>query len=289
MKLFITLIGSIFLGLLAGNTAIAQELQRPPEPTVLVVQVSVPGGGERNEQPLVELVYGIRREDFGYPNSRGEIVFQIDDPGMYRVRVSLTGFENAQQQITVTLGMRHQLFFELQPSGSGEASASASLEGSPSPEAIEQMVRARRLRASGDTEGAIRTMERAIEMAPGFAGAWMELGIYHWRAKQLDEAKRCFEKTHELDPAVMGADLCLGQVLFEMGRVDEAREILLRASGSQPDRAEPLFALAKMQADSGDLNQAEQTAEQALERDYSRVPQVHLLLAGIHAEKGDHG
>ncbi len=215
-----------------------------------------------------------------------EIIFQIRDPGMYRVRVSMSGYETDLQQITVIPGERHQIFFELQPLGSG---ATGVPRGSPSPEVIEQMVEARQLRAKGDSEAAIEAMEGVVEMAPEFAGGWMELGIYYWRAEKLDDATKCFEKTHELDPSVTGADLCLGQVLFEMGRVNEAQQILLRASESQPDRAEPLFALAKMQADSGDLNKAETTAEQALERDCSRVPQVHLLLAGIHAEKGDLG
>jgi tetratricopeptide (TPR) repeat protein len=284
MKPLNILLGTFLLGILGGNSAIAQEFQRPPEPTLLTVRVNVAGGGERNEQPLVELVYGIRRQDFGYVNSRGEIMFEIETPGMYRVRVSMSGYETELQQITITPGDRHRIFFELQPEGSGEGGAA---RGSPSPEVIEQMVEARQLRAKGDSEAAIETMEGVVEMAPEFAAGWMELGIYYWRAEKLEDATTCFEKTHELDPSVTGADLCLGQVLFEMGRVDEAQQILLRASESHPDRAEPLFTLAKMQADSGDLDQAERTAEQALTRDYSRVPQVHLLLAGIHAEKGD--
>ncbi len=65
------------------------------------------------------------------------------------------------------------------------------------------------------------------------------------------------------------------------------RNTLLQASQMHPDRPEPLFALAKMYADAGDRNKAEDTATQALGLDCSSVPQIHLLLAGLHAEKGD--
>ncbi len=283
---FLTL---VWLSTFGVNTTDAQLSERPPEPTTLVVTAVVLAGREVGPavRPLVELFHGARREDYGYCNSRGEIVFQTQLPGMYRVRVSLLGFVTVRQEITITPGMRHRLHFELHSSESGEMGAPA-VPGSPPPrEVIEQIVKARQLRATGDSEGAIRYMEGAVELAPSFTSARMELGLSYWRAKRLDEARRSFEKVNELDPTVMGAYLGLGQVLSEMDRDPEAREILLKASRFYPDRAEPFFALAKMHADSGELNQAEEVATQALERDCSNVPHIHLLLAGIQAEKGD--
>ena len=54
------------------------------------------------------------------------------------------------------------------------------------------------------------------------------------------------------------------------------------ALGQDPKRGEPLFLLAKLEVGSGNLGDAEMAANRALERDHSRVPQVYLLLAGIH-------
>ena len=237
--------------------------------------------------PMAELYHGSRRLDYGYCSSRGEYVFDVREPGTYRVRVTLPGFAAPDQDIMITSGMRYQLFFELHPSESSEAGAAPTPRGPPPPEVIERMVKSRQLRASGDSEGAIQYMERAVEMAPEFTSARLELGLYYWRAKRLDEARASFEKVRELDPAKTSAYLCLGQVLSEMGLQTEATETLLQASQMLPDRAEPLFALAKMYADAGDQTKAEETATRALERDCSTVPQIHLLLAGLHAEKGD--
>ncbi len=225
--------------------------------------------------------------DYGYCSSRGEYVFDVKEPGTYRVRVTLPGFAAPDQEVMMTSGMRYQLFFELHRAESGEAGTPPTPRGPPPPEVIERMVKARQLRASGDSEGATQYMERAVEMAPEFTSARLELGIYYWRAKRLDEARASFEKVRELDPTKTSAYLCLGQVLAEMGLQTEATETLLQASQMLPDRAEPLFALAKMYADAGDQTKAEETATRALERDCSTVPQIHLLLAGLHAERGD--
>jgi tetratricopeptide (TPR) repeat protein len=253
----------------------------------LVVVVRAANLGELPGYPRVELFLEGRRIDYGDCNTQGEYTFYFVREGVYVVRASLPGFAPAAQDVPLQSDTRQQISLELHPLGEGVAADRTDVRRRAG--AKQEILAARLSRAKGDWSGAIQHMERAAVDAPHRVDIQMELGFYYWKADRLDEARTSYEKSIELDSSLLGAHLNLAQILAVKGELDEAREILRHASDGHPARSEPLYLLAKLEVDSGNLGDAEKAASLALERDHSRIPQVYLLLAGIYQSNGELG
>ena len=253
--------------------------------STIVVVVRAASKGELPGFPRVELILEGRRVDYGDCDTKGEYTFYFVPEGMYVVRARLPGYAPAAQDVPAQSDTRQRIVLELQPLGEGVADDRTDVRQRAG--AKQEILAARQSRAKGDWSGAIQHMERAEEDAPHRVDIQMELGFYYWKAERLDEARASFEKSIELDSSLLAAHLNLAQILSAKSEIDEAREILHQASEAHPKRSEPLFLLAQLEVGSGNLGEAEKAANRALERDHSRVPQVYLLLAGIHQAKGD--
>jgi Tfp pilus assembly protein PilF len=55
------------------------------------------------------------------------------------------------------------------------------------------------------TDAAVRRLERAVEIAPGYSAAWNDLGTIAYRSKQYPRAEECFRKSLAADPASYSA------------------------------------------------------------------------------------
>ncbi len=253
--------------------------------STIVVVVRAASKGELPGFPRVELILEGRRVDYGDCDTKGEYTFYFVPEGMYVVRARLPGYAPAAQDVPAQSDTRQRIVLELQPLGEGVADDRTDVRQRAG--AKQEILAARQSRAKGDWSGAIQHMERAEEDAPHRVDIQMELGFYYWKAERLDEARASFEKSIELDSSLLAAHLNLAQILSAKSEIDEAREILHQASEAHPKRSEPLFLLAQLEVGSGNLGEAEKAANRALERDHSRVPQVYLLLAGIHQANGD--
>jgi tetratricopeptide (TPR) repeat protein len=107
------------------------------------------------------------------------------------------------------------------------------------------------------------------------------------RLGQLDDAQASFEIAIEHDNSLLSPYLNLADVLAEKQAFNDAANILLRATEIHPDRGEPYFVMARIQLDTGHPDAAEKAALMALERDHSRIPEVHLLLANIYLRRDE--
>jgi lipopolysaccharide biosynthesis regulator YciM len=61
-----------------------------------------------------------------------------------------------------------------------------------------------------------------------------------------------------------------------------AAAVLQQASEAAPYQGEPLYLMGKIQYDLGYYDRAELALSQALKRDTSKIPEVHLLLADVY-------
>ncbi|MBI5000386.1 MAG: tetratricopeptide repeat protein [Euryarchaeota archaeon] len=82
--------------------------------------------------------------------------------------------------------------------------------------------------ADGDAPKAIEAFKRAIEIAPDNAEAWYELGAKLHDMKELEEAKRCFERAVSIDGIYAdewyGGDGYTPEVKFKCGTCSEPIE-----------------------------------------------------------------
>jgi Flp pilus assembly protein TadD len=148
---------------------------------------------------------------------------------------------------------------------------------------------------AGEYDRALRETERAIALAPDFAGAHTERGwaLENLGSVRLLEAREAYERALELDPNDLWAVLGLATVLTRFGSADEAadlyRRIVIEAParlGAQPDLAE---ALGWAQYRVGMHSAAVDTLRRAVERDPGDVAMrldlaLILLVGGFRDE-----
>ncbi len=93
-----------------------------------------------------------------------------------------------------------------------------------------------------ESRGAVREAmgiyEKVIELDPGFAGAFVNLGTLHFTARNLEQAERLYREAVKADPEYPLAHFNLGNLYDEMGKRDEALreyEVALRLHPSYAD------------------------------------------------------
>jgi adenylate cyclase len=125
------------------------------------------------------------------------------------------------------------------------------------PEAYDLLLRARELRYNfqpATTEEAIRFIERAVELDPGFATGWSELAITHhlaatsgWAASSdgaWDRAIECAGRALALDPSLGEGHTVLGAILLKRGEFSRAIRELEAGTAANPSAAWPVAMLA---------------------------------------------
>jgi tetratricopeptide (TPR) repeat protein len=296
LGIFIVVCIFVFSYPTTANAQIVEGQPRPAIPNNLRVQVRVDGGPPPG-LVRVELFRGNMPVEEGYCNSEGEYLFLGLEQGFYTLRASLPGFRSELVETPLQSGAERNVYINLRPGrdvsarGSREIMDLMESEGSLTvPVRVrEEFARARELRTTRDFLGAIRVLQNVIELDPTFAAAHSELGLCYRRLGQLDDAQASFETAIEHDASLLSPYLNLADVLAEKQAFNDAAKILVRATEVHPDRGEPYYVMARIQLNTGHPDAAEKAARMALERDYSRIPEVHLLLANIYLGRDEPG
>ncbi len=95
-----------------------------------------------------------------------------------------------------------------------------------------------------DDEGAMNAYERALELNPDAAGAWVNIGTLRYRRGDLGEAERCYREALRTSPHYPLAHFNLGNISEETSRLDEAIECYELALRLQPNYADAHYNLA---------------------------------------------
>src|SRR5262245_37750723 len=104
----------------------------------------------------------------------------------------------------------------------------------------EEYNRGLRARAAKDWTTAVIAFRKAVELRPGFAEAWNELGYAHRNQGRYDESIRAYDEALRLRPRYPEALEYLGEAYVKMGRPDEARRVLARLRPLDAARAREL-------------------------------------------------
>jgi len=171
-----------------------------------------------------------------------------------------------------------------------------------------------------DVAGGIRYLERAIELNPGLASAYSNLGRLYYCCERHREAQEAtlkalgldplsmmihttvgdayyyardyersivyYRKANELDPRFDGAHTDLARSLEALGRFDEARREYEEGRRLAGGVAGPSFGLAHVEASSGNETAARRILEELIAARPNRVVSAWGI-AALHAALGD--
>jgi DNA-binding winged helix-turn-helix (wHTH) protein/TolB-like protein/Flp pilus assembly protein TadD len=155
------------------------------------------------------------------------------------------------------------------------------------PHAYEYYLRGVDLYAKGDFPMAIKMLEKATELAPGFALAWASLGRSYnanasfqlGGAEHYGKAEAAFSKALSLQPNLIDARVYLANMLTDTGRVEEAVPLLREALKTNPNHAETHWELGYAYRFGGMLPESVSECEQARQLD----PLVKLNSSAMNA------
>lgn len=88
----------------------------------------------------------------------------------------------------------------------------------------------------------LQFIDRAVEVDPALAEAWLYKGEAHLRLDELDVALRCYEKAADLDPEMSEALFSIANVLVDKGDAGRALEFYQKAEKLDPTNEKmPLY------------------------------------------------
>jgi tetratricopeptide (TPR) repeat protein len=122
----------------------------------------------------------------------------------------------------------------------------------------------------------------AVQVMPGFARAWNNLGIAAVHLGRVDEAIVDYRSAIDADPLMAAPRNNLGSLYLEQGRVDEAIEALEAASRLDPDGSHIQYNLALARVRVGDRGGAVRALQRAIHL-RGHYPEAQAMLDGLAA------
>jgi len=133
-------------------------------------------------------------------------------------------------------------------------------------------------------------LEKAVQLHPRYAAAWLDLGWVYVQQNQLDKARHAFQEARSADGMFVPAYVGLASLAVRESRWTEAAELSARATqldGVSFPAAFYYNSLANYRL--GNLEQAERSARKAETLGAQRsFPQVSLLLGVMLANRRDY-
>jgi tetratricopeptide (TPR) repeat protein len=101
-------------------------------------------------------------------------------------------------------------------------------------------------------EQAVEAYQKAVELNPSAAGAWVNLGTIYYRQRAFADAEKFYRKAIEVDATYPLAQFNLGNLYDEQGRIREAFTHYQRSLELSPRYADAHFNLALLCERTGD-------------------------------------
>ena len=175
------------------------------------------------------------------------------------------------------------LFKQLvRPGGNGPSSP---LSNEARTEADRLIGEGNRVEQDGRLREACALYRKAVDAAPGYAKAQLNLGIGLEALGDIEGAVLCHGAAHAADPADPYASYNLGRLLHTRGAHERAEALLRSAVERRPDFAEALFWLGNALVAQGRSDDAAACYRRAVELQ-PRFAAAWLHLGNVHAARG---
>jgi tetratricopeptide (TPR) repeat protein len=228
-------------------------------------------------------------------NNAGEFRFRSLSPGNYTVAVVRNGLGEIRRTVVVSAAVADDagVVHAAIPYTPGEAAANPgsgvvsvrqiSIPGNASAKYAD----AQRRLAGRDPEGAVRSLEEAVAIAPQFSAAWNALGVIAFQSGEDARAETLFRKSLAADPVAFEPLVNLGGVLLKKNAPVDALLFNQRAVESRPQDALANAQLGMTYFQLEDFEQAEQYLLAAQRLDPAQFSQPQLFLAEIYVRRGN--
>lgn len=139
--------------------------------------------------------------------------------------------------------------------------------------------------AAGNTEDALRYVQRALARVPDRPEAWRALAAVHLKAENPARAEEAYRKSLALDPRFALARLEYAALLRNQGRFAEAVALYQQAIDAAPVDPHWPANLARLHLERGDLSSAETVLATAL-RHMPDDPALTVLFVAVRTQQG---
>jgi tetratricopeptide (TPR) repeat protein len=137
----------------------------------------------------------------------------------------------------------------------------------------------RMLIAEGKYQEASAALQTAVKSEPNCARCYYFLGTAQTALGLTDLAKASLARARQLSPQMSGAAAALARLDIQSGDYDEALQLAGGALKSNPDLVSAYVTEARALISKGDLPKAEGRLEEALKRDGASLPALATLLS----------
>ncbi len=144
------------------------------------------------------------------------------------------------------------------------------------------------LAEGGKNLEAIRTLRKAVTIAPNFDLAWDLLGYTYHYAGLLDLAESAYDRSIELNPTTIRVHWMHARMHLYQGRPQEAEQEMRRVLANNPDQFKALSYLGEFLYYEDKPNEAEPVFARAIELGRNTGDDSPFLLAGfLYASRGE--
>ena len=120
--------------------------------------------------------------------------------------------------------------------------------------------------ADVNRDEALRTSQKALELAPDLAESHVSAGIAHCMVQDYEKADSEFEKAIELDPANFDAWYFFGRSKVHEGDLERALKLFDRASQVRPEDCQSVLLQSQLYHSQGDRKNELESARKGIER-----------------------
>jgi len=228
-------------------------------------------------------------------DSRGRFKFKKVDPGQYTVIVFLPGRGTVRRTFVVSESLadekgRLAITFPFEPDGESlEDSGTVSVRELSIPgKARKEYSRAQKALNKRDIQTAIGHLEKAVEIAPNFVSAWINLGTIAYQTARYQDAERYFRTALRYEPGAYTPGVNLGGALLSLRQFDEALKYNKYAIELRPEEALPNSQMGLNCFYLGDEEKAIQYLTEAKRIDPNHFSAPQLTLGKIYAGRVDY-
>jgi tetratricopeptide (TPR) repeat protein len=214
------------------------------------------------------------------------------EAGKYTLYVVAQGFGSSKQTLVVGKSQadsegRIQIDVTLMAESADSAEVSAVLLAIPK-DAKSEYQKALKSLSKQDRQGAIRHLERAVEIAPHYSDAWNRLGTISFKAQEYKQAEQYFREAIEQDPSSYPPLVNLGAALLLQNRLEDALSVNREAIERQPDDPLAHSQLGGTYFALGQLDKSEFHFKTAKSKDEAHFSNPQLMLAKIYLQRKEY-
>ena len=227
-------------------------------------------------------------------DDRGRFVFSEVASGVYTIsiegekeyepvsqQVSITRDRNfVPETYSVTIRLREKVEPRVAPSVISAANA-----GVPKP-ALDHYLKASKLAAAKDYDGALKELKLAVAEYPDFVNAFNQMGVLYLLRNDLKNAEEVLKKALKINPEAYDPLVNYSVALFRLERFKEAESSLRQTLRVKAESAVAYYYLGRTLNKLGQNEAAETALLTCIKLSPNEFKEAHRVLAAIYVDRG---